>query len=431
MSSPRRKNGKALADGSEIQNEVISIAVPEVDEDPLVALHPGVACCGPHCPLSGKWIHGVRYKCSVCQQQDFCRSCVGQPDNGHDASHPLYECIGPSEFIEARLLTTGELVFPKPPADGLPELLAINNLCLNGEDPKHEQPLLPTLPLRYIPKSYCGLSLGNVEHYQDAGLLARVILGQITKYDYSDCQLKDFPGHQPAVARLLELKPGNPGDKIECGFKLTRLESGTPYEVLAFKLRSLTSKTPSLDDVNNLLLPERKHAVYVGDKHFLEASSAVFDTLQAARDPTEAKLFWIEELCVDPAHEKRFQNRSRGLIVRAAANVLVQGGDVHDGIEDMFGLMTMLTHYCNGDSTSLPTPHQVDEHGLPALESEEWHSLLNLFTQAVVHYQWQADELSFARDPVLQIGEYHFNWWDVIGIINMLRQDAWSGYLRA
>lgn len=429
MSNFSRRNGKGRADGSEIPNEVISIAQPMLGEDPSVAQHEGIVCSGSNCPRLGKWIHGVRYKCSVCEQQDFCNSCVGQPDNGHDDSHPLYECIGPSEFIEAQVLTTGELVFPSPPPDGLPELLGRNNLCLNVESEDYAEPALPVLPLRHIPRTYCGLSLGNVEHFQEAGLLARVILGHITKYDYSNCQLRDFPGHRPAVARLLELKPGNPGDKIECRFRLTRLEDELPYDVLCCRWRDLALKS-KLDDVASLLLSDRNHAVYVGDKYFLEASTAVFEALQAIRDPTDTKLVWVDELCIDLAHEKRFQNRSRSLIMRSASKVIVWAGEVYQGCDDAFSLMAMVAHHCNGTKASLPIPNHVDQGcDLPTLDSDEWQSLFRFFVRAVVKTQWELEDISFGEKTVLQCGEYKFDWWDVVGMLKMLAQDEWNEYL--
>ena len=51
----------------------------------------GVYCDGPLCnDRSNKpWIVGVRYKCSVCDNLDFCESCVESRSNPHDRSHSL------------------------------------------------------------------------------------------------------------------------------------------------------------------------------------------------------------------------------------------------------------------------------------------------------------------------------------------------------
>lgn len=415
---------------SEIPNEIISLSAPAIDEDPSTAQHEGVLCTGVNCGRNGKWIHGIRYKCSVCKQQDFCSSCVGQEDNGHSTSHPLYECVGPSEFIEARILTTGELVFPEPAPEGLPELLKLNNFCLNGKTKDNANQSLPNCPLRYIPKAYCGLSLGNVEHFQDAGLLAKVILGRITRYEYKDCQLRDLPGPRPAIARLLEVKPGNPGDKVECQFRLTRLDNEEPYEVLCCKWRDLTIAAGQEVEMD-IIAAERKHAVYIGDQHFLEASSAAFEALQAVRDPEQTKSVWIEELCVEPAHEKRFQNRSRSLIMSSAAKVIVWAGESFEGVEAGFGLLPMLSHHCTSDIESFLGPDQVENVDLPPLDSAEWDALLQLVPRAVAKFHWELEDVSFAKQPILRCGDYQFDWWDAVSILKMLGQDAWVHHLKS
>ena len=429
MASPPRKNGKGRAADSEIPNEIISLAPPAEGEDPSLATHPGVSCSGANCPRNNEWIHGVRYKCSVCKQQDFCRSCVGQPDNGHDASHPLYECIGPSEFIEARRLPTGELVFDETPSDGVQELLAINNLCINNDSPAYAGSDQPKFPLRHMPKSCNGLALGDVEHHQDAGLLARVILGQISKYNYSDCQLRDLPGPRPAIARMLELKPGNPDDKIDCDFRLTRLEDARPYTVLCCKWRDVTSKS-SQDDIFNLLANNRKHAVYIGGTYFLETSTPVFEALQAHRDPTEPRSVWIEELCIDTVHEKRFQNRSRSLIMDRAAQVMVGAGSAQEDLDTACGLIVQLAHHCNLEGGALPTPDMILlDPDLPQIESEEWQALFRFITRDAVESPWELEDISFAQHPKLQCGAYELEWWDIVAILKMLAQDCWKPYL--
>ena len=429
MSSPPRKNGKGRATDSEIPNEIISLAPPAEGEDPSLATHPGVACSGANCPRSNQWIHGIRYKCSVCKQQDFCRSCVGQPDNGHDTSHPLYECIGRSEFIEARRLATGELEFDETPSEGVQKLLALNNLCFNNEALAYVGSTQPEFPLRHMPKSCNGLALGDVEHHQDAGLLARVILGQVTKYDYTECQLRDLPGPRPAIARILELKPGDRGDKMSCEIKLTRLQDERPYKVVCCKWRDLTLKS-SQDDIGNLLSNNRRHAVYTGRSHFFEASTPVFEALQAYRDPMEASLIWIDELCVDTAHEKRFQNRSRSMIMSQASQVIMWAGSAQHDLEVAYALIIQLAHHCNLEGGTFLSPETtlLDSH-LPQIDSEEWQSLFRFFTPDVVESQWELEDISFALHPILQCGEYELDWWDIVGILKMLAQDCWKPYL--
>ncbi|KAH2977152.1 hypothetical protein KXW58_006055 [Aspergillus fumigatus] len=54
-------------------------------------VHYGIYCDGPLCkdkPFP-RYITGVRYKCSVCHDTDFCAKCEALPTNPHNRTHPL------------------------------------------------------------------------------------------------------------------------------------------------------------------------------------------------------------------------------------------------------------------------------------------------------------------------------------------------------
>ncbi|KAA8645488.1 hypothetical protein EYZ11_009114 [Aspergillus tanneri] len=54
-------------------------------------VHYGIFCDGPLCrsrPRSN-YITGVRYKCSVCYDTDFCAKCEALPTNPHNRTHPM------------------------------------------------------------------------------------------------------------------------------------------------------------------------------------------------------------------------------------------------------------------------------------------------------------------------------------------------------
>ncbi|KAK5168139.1 uncharacterized protein LTR77_006707 [Saxophila tyrrhenica] len=54
------------------------------------ARHLGIYCDGPLCSNgSQRYIVGVRYKCAVCHDTDFCASCEAFPSNTHNRTHPL------------------------------------------------------------------------------------------------------------------------------------------------------------------------------------------------------------------------------------------------------------------------------------------------------------------------------------------------------
>ncbi|WPH01256.1 Hypothetical protein R9X50_00409400 [Acrodontium crateriforme] len=64
---------------------------PLPDPLPSVSRHFGVYCDGPLCKQSSlrSYITGVRYKCAVCNDTDFCANCEAAPSNQHNKTHPL------------------------------------------------------------------------------------------------------------------------------------------------------------------------------------------------------------------------------------------------------------------------------------------------------------------------------------------------------
>lgn len=52
--------------------------------------HFGIYCDGPLCSKNeATYITGVRYKCSICDDTDFCANCEAHPSNTHNQTHPM------------------------------------------------------------------------------------------------------------------------------------------------------------------------------------------------------------------------------------------------------------------------------------------------------------------------------------------------------
>jgi next to BRCA1 gene 1 protein len=51
--------------------------------------HPNIYCDGPLCKDKKEYISGVRYKCAICDDTDFCANCEASPRNRHNRTHPL------------------------------------------------------------------------------------------------------------------------------------------------------------------------------------------------------------------------------------------------------------------------------------------------------------------------------------------------------
>lgn len=72
-------------------------------------VHMGICCDGPLCSASHamtSYIRGIRYKCAVCHDLDFCANCEANPANDHNKTHPLIKFKTPVRHVN--VTTTGE-----------------------------------------------------------------------------------------------------------------------------------------------------------------------------------------------------------------------------------------------------------------------------------------------------------------------------------
>ncbi|KAM0724207.1 hypothetical protein Q7P37_000089 [Cladosporium fusiforme] len=79
-----------------------AIYSPIAEPQPVFTRHTGIYCDGPLCNKNGVsngFITGVRYKCAVCNDTDFCASCEALPGNHHNRTHPLIKFKTPMPFI--------------------------------------------------------------------------------------------------------------------------------------------------------------------------------------------------------------------------------------------------------------------------------------------------------------------------------------------
>lgn len=70
--------------------------------------HYGIYCDGPLCKdkENQSYIEGVRYKCAVCHDTDFCANCEANPGNRHNHTHPLIKFKTPVRSVS--VTTMGE-----------------------------------------------------------------------------------------------------------------------------------------------------------------------------------------------------------------------------------------------------------------------------------------------------------------------------------
>ncbi|KAF2091908.1 hypothetical protein K490DRAFT_23033, partial [Saccharata proteae CBS 121410] len=70
--------------------------------------HFGIYCDGSLCKdkMNQSYIEGVRYKCAVCHDTDFCATCEAHPSNRHNRTHPMIKFKTPVKNVS--VTTTGE-----------------------------------------------------------------------------------------------------------------------------------------------------------------------------------------------------------------------------------------------------------------------------------------------------------------------------------
>lgn len=70
-------------------------------------IHYGIFCDGPLCndKPAQSYIKGVRYKCAVCDDVDFCANCEAFPTNAHNHTHPLVKFKSPIRSVTVNTIT--------------------------------------------------------------------------------------------------------------------------------------------------------------------------------------------------------------------------------------------------------------------------------------------------------------------------------------
>ncbi|CAI6333828.1 unnamed protein product [Periconia digitata] len=68
--------------------------------------HYGIYCDGPLCKdkENQSYVEGVRYKCAVCNDTDFCANCEAHPSNRHNHTHPLIKFKRPVRSVSVTTL---------------------------------------------------------------------------------------------------------------------------------------------------------------------------------------------------------------------------------------------------------------------------------------------------------------------------------------
>lgn len=90
-------------------------------------IHSGIFCDGPLCQGSDSQmsIVGLRYKCAVCHDTDFCAACEAHPKNKHNRSHPLIKFATPVRSVSVSTYSDDRLGGPVRLFGDLPQSSAL------------------------------------------------------------------------------------------------------------------------------------------------------------------------------------------------------------------------------------------------------------------------------------------------------------------
>lgn len=366
--------------------------------------HTGVTCDGPLCRESQAYIKGHRYKCTVCENIDFCSECIASGNNYHNARHAMVKCILPTTFRifrkiddnSKRALLSGfgdaslklddlmhvvhaETKRPAPLPSTTESLdkvsrgatFVILRSTLDGPKPRTSR-LIETNPKpdddRFV-TSYRIDEAANVSvthhlynsppaavreegviHHQDAALLIKVLTGQMSHFRYSaDGKFFRDACDGRRVTRLIDLRPGKFEDKLECNIREVELDDGPVYEALSYTWKETAYErahhatwTKEVDETFKNM-SKYSHAVYCGDS-FILVTVGLRDALRRLRDPVETKTYWIDQLSIDQGNlsERAFQVQGMRHIYNRAKRVIVWTGDEDEDTKPAFDIIRKL-----------------------------------------------------------------------------------------
>ena len=396
--------------------------------DPSLVIHHGVFCSGPLCRGLDEPIKGIRYKCRVCPNCDFCDGCVRCPDNDHDQRHELFEFLGLSEIADPAKMSPDEIKDFHESSSGGP----LEGIYLRGDQQE------PGKMYGKITRNAVLQSIGSagqcqeiedevnydVWHHQDH--VVDAMIGRVRKYTHPDLRLKGGK----ATTWLAHLRPGDGEQKLQCSFTVMQLHDAPSYETLSCFWSKARYERKRSRDGASCSGAQRSNVVYVDNKHFVAVSPTLSDALRGLRYIDTARTLWTPELCVQGENEseRNFHIRATGLIYNCATTSIFWVGEEDEHTQAAFELIEQLCHKCDCPEDQLPSPQEMGSDpdlDLPPLSSDDWQSLLKFFPHQAFGHDWQFNDAAFAQKAIVACGTYATEWWKAEKVARLLRQPAW------
>jgi hypothetical protein len=103
LEKPSKGKGKDMGPENKIRHIVYDMPDQSAAENIIAQFqdqveHETIHCDGPLCKQTSTYIKGLRYKCTVCNNVDFCLSCIASFHNNHDVRHGMVKCLLSTRF---------------------------------------------------------------------------------------------------------------------------------------------------------------------------------------------------------------------------------------------------------------------------------------------------------------------------------------------
>ena len=453
-------------------------------------VHQGVGCDGPLCTNVKTYIKGQRYKCMHCDQIDFCSNCVASLYNDHNAQHAMVKCLLPTRFTTIRDIddnTKKELVSScgdvtlkeedimhviyaessRPASLSSEQLIeTLRPACFpifrsnakpqirwteTGPKPSTTQFVTQyriddgaNVAVQHKPVGSAPSPVRDerVMHHQDAELIMKVLSGKILQFKYPSQGIfwQGAWAGRP-VTRLIDLKPGDYEDKLECNIREVDLSEGPAYEALsytwketAYERANHSSWTKEVDKTFKSMTQYR-HAIYCGDA-FIQINVGLRDALRRLRDPVETKTYWVDQLSINQRNpsERAFQVQGMRHIYNRAKCVIVWAGDEDEDTTPAINIIRKLAsarYASQGFALGIAPEELVADQvlDLPSLQSPNWKSLLNFFLRPVFGRMWVIQEVVLAQQIDVRCGNNMITWSELASTATFLAQYSWMNAL--
>ena len=164
-------------------------------------------------------------------------------------------------------------------------------------------------------------------------------------------------------------------------------------------------------------LEAKSEPVYVQTKQglrYITVTPSLFSVLLAFRQPSNARLMWIDQICIDQYDlgEKEAQIRMMSDIFNRASLVRVWLGDDKSSAKG-FKLINSITERCRALDSLTHEPSMLDS----------WTSLYELSHKPWFRRRWVLQEIAVARKATLHSGPNEADWTDFVTAVSLLRNN--------